>query len=141
MPLKLRSSRYSIFRQIQTFRTYITYRIFRQIFATLDIQFFGKSNHSVHIQCTQFPIEFSQFWIFNFSANLDVPDIYNVHNFPLTFHSSLTFNFYAYPDILYVYYVHNFPLNVRILCTYFNVFEFFCYFVGIFNYASGRNET
>ena len=86
-PLNFRSSGHLIFLLIQTFRTYITHTIFGWIFAALDIQFFGKSNNSVHIQCTQFPIEFSQFWIFNFSANPNLPYIYNVNNFPLNFRS------------------------------------------------------
>ena len=63
------------------------YTIFRWIFAALDIQFFFKSSNSLHIYRTQILVEFSLFQIFNFSANLDVPYIYNVHNFPLNFRS------------------------------------------------------
>ena len=85
----LRSSRYSIFLQIQTFNTYIMYTISRQ------------------------------FKIFKFFANPDIPYILciqfhtnNVHNFPLYFRCS------DYPIFLQILtfhtlYVHNFPFNLR----------------------------
>ena len=48
-PLNLRSSRQSIFLQIQTFCTNLMHTIFYRIYAVLDVQFFSKSKHSVHI--------------------------------------------------------------------------------------------
>ena len=53
------SSGHSIFLLITTVRKYITYTIFRWIFATLDIQFFYTSWHSVHVMYT------ICFWIFS----------------------------------------------------------------------------
>jgi len=44
------------------------------IYAILDIRFFYKYNPSVHIMYTIF-VEFTQFWIFHFYANLDIPYI------------------------------------------------------------------
>ena len=51
-PLNLRSSTQLIFLQIQTFCTNIMYTIFCRIYAVLDVQFFCKSRHSVHILYT-----------------------------------------------------------------------------------------
>ena len=51
-PLSLHSSRQSIFLQIQTFCTNIMYTIFCRIYAILDVQFFCKSKHSVHVLYT-----------------------------------------------------------------------------------------
>ena len=50
--LSLRSSRQTIFLQIQTFCTNIMYTIFCRIYAVLDVQFFCKSKHSVHVLYT-----------------------------------------------------------------------------------------
>ena len=72
--LNFRSSGYLIFMQIQTFRTYIMYTISRWIFAVLYVQF--SANHYIpYIECTQFPVEFTLFWIIKFFANPDIPHI------------------------------------------------------------------
>ena len=80
-PLNLNSTGYLISLQILTFRTYKMDTISHWIFLILDIQFLRKARHSILIKCTQFPDELTKFWIFNFSANPDSLNIYNVHNF------------------------------------------------------------
>ena len=51
-PLNFRSSRQSIFQKIQTFCKNIMYTVSCRIYAVLDVQFFCKSRHSVHISYT-----------------------------------------------------------------------------------------
>ena len=89
--------------------------------------------------CTQFSVEFMQFWTFNFSTYPHVLYKYNVHNFlsnlcsfgcsiflqiqnisymyctqfQIEFLLFWTFNFSAYLDRPYINNVHNFPLNFR----------------------------
>ena len=70
-PLNLPSSTQLIFLQIQTFCTKIMYTIFYRIYAVLDVQFFCKSRHSVHILYT-ISSWISVVWTFNFSANPDI---------------------------------------------------------------------
>ena len=107
-PLNLHRSGCSISLEIQTIRTFIMYTISRWILEILDIQFLRKTRHSVHliyiislwiyvvlnfqftcksrqpyIYCTQFTMEFTQFWILNYFVNLDIPYIYNLHKFAL----------------------------------------------------------
>ena len=86
------------------------YTISRWSFIVLDIQYFSKSLLSVHIYCTQFPVEFSQFWIYNFSANPNIPYIYNVHKFPLNI-SDRGYSIFLLIQTFRAYNVHNFPFN------------------------------
>ena len=107
--LNFRSSGYSIFLQIQTFCTYITYRIFRRIFAALDIQFFSKTRHSIHISRTQFPFNFRnsryskflQIWTFR---------TYYVYNFSFNLRSCR----------------HSISLQIQTFCTYITYTIFLC---------------
>ena len=48
------------------------YTISRWIYEILDIQFFAKKDIP-DIYYTQFPVEFTQFYIFNLSSNPDCP--------------------------------------------------------------------
>ena len=86
------------------------YTISWWIFAVLDIQFFSKLLLSIHIYCTQFPVEFSQFWTNDFFANPGIPYIYNVHNFPLNI-SGRGYSIFLLIQIFRAYNVHNFPFN------------------------------
>ena len=54
IPLNFRNSRQSNFLQIQSFCTNKMYRIFCRIYTVLDVQFFCKSKHSVHFRYTIF---------------------------------------------------------------------------------------
>ena len=67
----------------------------------------------MYTHCTQFRTELSQFWIFNYFANTDIPHILCTQ-FSVQLTQFWTFNFSAYPVMLYIYIVHNFPLNIRI---------------------------
>ena len=101
LPLNLRSSGYSIFLQIQTFRTYIMYRIFRRIFEALDIQFFCKTRHSVHISRTQFPFNFHSSGYSKF-LQIQTFRTYYVYNFSFNLRSSR----------------HSISLQIKTFCTY-----------------------
>ena len=91
-PLNFRSSGYSIFLQIQTFRTY------------------NVQNFPLNFSCTGHSI-FLQIQPFRY--------IYNVYNFPLNFWSSGYSISSANLDIPYIYSVHNFPSNFRSLDSQF----------------------
>ena len=98
---------------------HIMYTISHSIFSILDIQFLCKSRHSICINCTQFPVEFSQFWIFKFSANPDI--LYKLYiQFPVQFTLFWTLNFSANADISNIYNLPNFPLNIR--CSGYSIF-------------------
>ena len=89
---------------------HITYTITRWIYTIQDIQFFCKSKPFVHL-LTQFVVEFTLFWIFNFSANLDNPYV-QCTQFPLKFMLFL-YSIFLQIQTIYVYNVHNFSLNLR----------------------------
>ena len=86
------------------------YTISRWIYAALDIQFLCKSGHSVHILCTQFLVEFTKFWIFNFSTKPDIPYIYCTQ-FSLNLRSS-RYSIYLQIQTVRTCNVHNFPCNL-----------------------------
>ena len=73
--------------QIQKFLTYIMYTVCHWIFNTLDIQFFCKTRHSIHISRTQLPFNFRSF---GYSKFLQIQKfrIYYVYNFSFNLCSS-----------------------------------------------------
>ena len=93
---------------------HITYSISAKISLVRDIQFFCKSRNSVHIYFKQFPVEFSQFWRFNFSKNPDIPQIYNVYNFPLNFWSS-GYSYFLQIQTFYAYILYIISLLIYVI--------------------------
>ena len=60
----------------------------------------------------QFPVEFSEFWIFNFFATPDIPCKYNVQNFFFNLRNS-GYSISLQIQTFRTFNVHNFPLNLR----------------------------
>ena len=85
-PLNFRSSGHLIFLPIHPFRRYIMY--------TISSWIFRSSGYSI------------------FSANPDIPYIYNVHNFPVEF-PQFRHSIFLQIQTFRTYNVHNFPLNLR----------------------------
>ena len=133
--LNLCNSGYSIFHQTQTFRTYnghnfplnlcnFVYSIFLHIqtFCTYDVHNFPlnlrNSRYLIFLQiltiCTYNVHNLlwnTQFWIFNFFANLNNPYV-QCTQFPVKFMLFL-YSIFLQIQTIYVYNVHNFSLNLR----------------------------